>query len=58
MSNKGFLSDKLKVFGWQNLMLETDLLNLENSGIDIGHSETVKKEKVVDAEYKVEDEDK
>jgi len=50
VSNKGSLSDKLKVFGWQNLMLETDLLNLEKSGIDIGHTETVKKEKVVDAE--------
>ncbi|MFC1720731.1 Swt1 family HEPN domain-containing protein [Patescibacteria group bacterium] len=42
--------DKIKLFGMQNLILESDLLELEASGIDIGHMQAIKKEDVVDTE--------
>ena len=34
-------ADQLKIFGMQNLLLESDLAKLEGSGIDIGHSKIV-----------------
>jgi HEPN superfamily Swt1-like protein len=43
-------SDQLKVFGMQNLLLESDLARLESSGIDLGHVKTLKKDEVVDIE--------
>jgi hypothetical protein len=43
-------SDQLKVFGMQNLLLESDLARLEASGIDLGHVKTLKKDEVVDIE--------
>lgn len=44
------LSDALKIFGMQNLMLEADLAQLEKDGIELGHSECLKKDVVVDTE--------
>jgi hypothetical protein len=43
-------ADQLKIFGMQNLLLESDLAKLEQSGIEIGHSKTLKKDEVVDIE--------
>jgi len=40
----------LKVFGMQNLMLETALARLEQSGIAIGHAGTISSEPLVDVE--------
>ncbi len=42
--------DKIKIFGIQNLLLESDLLDLEKEGLDIGHSQSIKKEEVIDTE--------
>lgn len=44
------VSEHLKVFAIQNLMLEADLAKLENSGIEIGHLQTMRKDEVVDTE--------
>lgn len=41
---------KLEHFAFRNLMLETDLISLEESGIDIGHTDTIVREKIVDVE--------
>ena len=43
-------SDKLKLFGMRNLLLEADLANLEKSGMEIGHSQTVGNKEVIDTE--------
>lgn len=43
-------SDRIKLFGIQNLILETDLTDLEGRGIEIGHSQTVEKKEIVDTE--------
>ena len=43
-------SDALKLFTMKNLLLETDLAKLENSGLEIGHIETIKKDEIVDIE--------
>lgn len=40
--------DKLKLFGMQNLMLETSLSKLEESGMEIGHVGTLSKQEIVD----------
>jgi hypothetical protein len=40
-------SDQLKVFGMQNLLLESDLAKLEESGIDLGHAKTLKRDELV-----------
>ncbi len=45
-----FPSEQLKIFGMQNLMLESELKKLETSGIDIGHLQTIRKDDVVDLE--------
>ncbi|QXV64994.1 hypothetical protein INP83_18210 [Mucilaginibacter sp. 21P] len=41
---------KLERFAFKNLMLETDLLKLEESGIDIQHIDTIIKKDIVDIE--------
>jgi hypothetical protein len=47
---KRVASDRLRLFGMRNLMLEADLLLLERSGIEIGHSQTLKTDPLVDTE--------
>ena len=42
--------DRIKVFGMNNLMLESSLSNLEKSGIEIGHIQTIEKDEIVDKE--------
>lgn len=42
--------DKLKLFGMQNLLLESELLELENEGLDIGHAQGIKSVDIVDTE--------
>jgi hypothetical protein len=42
------LADKLKLFGMHNLMLESELHKLEESGIQIEHAKTIQKTEVVD----------
>lgn len=42
--------NKLKLFSMKNLLLETELARLENSGIEIEHLRTIKKDEVVDIE--------
>jgi HEPN superfamily Swt1-like protein len=44
------VSDDIKLFGMQNLLLETDLKRLEESGIQIEHTKTIQKTEVVDVE--------
>jgi len=44
------ISNQLKVFAIQNMMLESDLSKLEKSGIEIGHLQTLRKDEVVDTE--------
>jgi hypothetical protein len=41
------LSDALKIFGMQNLLVEADLARLEKEGIDLGRSTSFKKDVVV-----------
>jgi len=43
-------SDRIKLFGMQNLLLEADLTKLEKSGIEIGHSQSVREKEIVDTE--------
>ncbi|MGH7986142.1 MAG: Swt1 family HEPN domain-containing protein [Candidatus Binataceae bacterium] len=40
----------IKLFGMQNLLLESELSKLEESGIQIEHTKTVKKSEIVDVE--------
>ena len=42
--------DRIKLFGIQNLILETDLLDLEERGIEIGHAHGIRKEELVDTD--------
>jgi hypothetical protein len=44
------VSQQLRLFGMQNLMLESDLAALEASGIEIGHADAIRKDQVVDLE--------
>jgi len=44
------LSDALKIFGMQNFMIEAELARIERDGVEIGHSQTLKKDDVVDTE--------
>lgn len=41
---------KLEHFAFKNLMLETDLIKLEESGIDIQHIDTISQKDIVDTE--------
>lgn len=45
------LENKLQHFAFKNLMLETDLANLEKSGIDIQHIDTIQTNDIVDTDY-------
>lgn len=42
--------DELRLFGMQSLILETELRRIEESGIQIDHATTIKKEEVVDTD--------
>ncbi len=42
--------ETLKLFGMQNLLLESDLKKLEDSGIEIEHTKTILKAEIVDVE--------
>lgn len=42
------LSKKLEVFAFRNLMLETELIKLEESGIDLQHIDSISKKEIVD----------
>ncbi|MGA3293682.1 MAG: Swt1 family HEPN domain-containing protein [Candidatus Acidiferrales bacterium] len=44
------IADDLKLFGMQNLILESELRKLEDSGVRIEHVRTIKKEEVVDVD--------
>jgi len=44
------LLDDIKLFGMHNLLLETELKKLEDSGIQIDHSRTITKAEIVDVE--------
>lgn len=43
-------SSRLKLFGINNLLLETELLEIEDKGIDMGHAQFLKIGEVVDIE--------
>lgn len=43
-------NDRIKLFGMQNLILENDLADIEQNGIEIGHSKTVEERGVIDIE--------
>lgn len=47
---KGREQDRLRLFGMRNLMLEADLIALEKRGIEIGHSQTLQKDELVDTD--------
>jgi hypothetical protein len=42
--------DLIKLFGMQNLLLESELKKLEDSGIEIGHAKTIQKAEIVDVD--------
>jgi energy-converting hydrogenase A subunit M len=44
------LSDRIKLFGMHNLLLETELMKLEDGGIQIEHTKTILKAEIVDVE--------
>ena len=44
------LADDLKLFGMHNLMLESELRKLEESGIQIEHAKSIQKAEVVDVD--------
>jgi hypothetical protein len=44
------LGDDIKLFGMHNLMLETDLKKLEESGVQIEHTKTIQRAEIVDVE--------
>lgn len=50
MNKSKVLQKRIKLFTLQNLLLESDLANLEKKGISIGHLETIKKDELVDVE--------
>lgn len=43
-------ADQVRLFGMRNLMLESDLINLEKNGIAIDHANTIKKDELVDTD--------
>lgn len=43
-------SERIKSFGMQNLLLESDLGKLESAGLEIGHARGIKRDEVVDIE--------
>lgn len=44
------VADNLKLFGMHNLLLESDLRKIEESGIRIDHGKTIQKSEIVDVE--------
>jgi hypothetical protein len=44
------VDDLIKLFGMQNLLLETELKRLEDSGVQIEHSRTIQRSEIVDVE--------
>lgn len=44
------LADDLKLFGMQNLLLESELAKLEASGVQIEHAKTIQKAEIVDVD--------
>jgi hypothetical protein len=44
------IEDRLKLFGMQNLLLESELSKLEDSGVQIEHAKTIQKSQIVDVE--------
>lgn len=49
MSNK--VVDQIQLFCMKNLLLETELLKLEDNGINIEHKKTIEKGEVVDVDF-------
>jgi energy-converting hydrogenase A subunit M len=43
-------ADQIKLFGMHNLLLETDLKKLEDSGIAIDHAKTIQQAEIVDVD--------
>lgn len=50
MNKNSEVLNELKLFSMKNLLLESDLINIEKSGVEIGHVQTLKKDEVVDLE--------
>lgn len=50
MNKNSEMLDTLKLFSMKNLMLESELVNIEKAGIEIGHIQTLKKDDVIDLE--------
>jgi len=48
MKSEAAFTDRLKLFCMQNLLLESDLARLEESGLEIGHKDTIKRDDPVD----------
>ena len=44
------IGDDLKLFGMHNLMLESELRKLEDSGVQIEHAKTIQKAEIVDVD--------
>ena len=44
------VSELIKLFGMQNLLLESELRKLEESGIQIEHTKTIQKAEIMDVE--------
>ena len=44
------IPEQVEFFGMKNLRLETDLVKLEKEGYEIGHTETINREEIVDPE--------
>lgn len=44
------LDDLIKLFGMQNLLLESELKKLEDSGVQIEHNKTIQKAEIVDVD--------
>ena len=44
------LKNRVKLFGLDNLLLESTLSQIEKDGIEIGHANTLKKENIIDVE--------
>lgn len=42
--------EDLKLFGMQNLLLESELKKLEESGVQIEHAKTIRRAEIVDVE--------
>jgi HEPN superfamily Swt1-like protein len=44
------VNDLIKLFGMQNLLLESELKKLEDSGVQIDHTKTIQKAEIVDVD--------